>query len=248
MAAIIFDLDGTLVDSVIESNTVAFMAYNFMKDHEGQIAINKEAHDKANKMRPFMKSAEEYYAASMLVASNKVLDEKEFNAFLGATSTNETEEFVDIFYQERKKLIKSGEFLEKIKPFEFAVHALNFLSRNHEIFISTSRDFDSTKLISEKFMPKVLEENMFSREFSLDKKSHINQIKTNSGEKTENIVFVDDILDQTVNAMKTGVKVGMASWGYCTEQQKGIALKNGVTLLQEKKDGKRLEDQIEEML
>ena len=47
-----------------------------------------------------------------------------------------------------------------------------------------------------------------------------------------NICFIDDQLNYLEESKELGVQVFLAGWGYCTEEQKGIARKQDITVIE----------------
>jgi hypothetical protein len=52
----------------------------------------------------------------------------------------------------------------------------------------------------------------------------------------DKIYFVDDQLSYLEETQALGVKVFLAGWGYCTEEQKRVAGKKGITVIEKEKD------------
>ncbi len=68
---------------------------------------------------------------------------------------------------------------------------------------------------------------VFGKEFSLDKEQQIRGIAEKYGVRTEEILFVDDLLENLDQVRPTGAHLAMAAWGYNTQESRDEAVAQG---------------------
>ncbi|HOR42836.1 MAG TPA: hypothetical protein PK111_06730 [Atribacterota bacterium] len=78
--------------------------------------------------------------------------------------------------------------------------------------------------------------DIFDKNYGKSKSDHMKAIATQYRVNYGDIYFIDDQLNYLEETQTLGVNAFLAGWGYCTEEQKTIARKKGITVI-EKAEG-----------
>lgn len=200
MKVIIFDKDGVLIDSVEEVFNIASITYGLKE--------NPKNLEKFKQLFPFVRDADDVYAVIKMIEENKNIFSENYNK-------KEAMKFRTKFYETRDYLIRHSfdEWITMIKPFKFSINALNELSKNYEISISTTSDLKSTEEECSKFNINVKKENMYTNQISTNKIEHFKLILKKTGVNFSDMFFIDNNIEQLKFAKPLGIKVALARWG-----------------------------------
>ena len=102
------------------------------------------------------------------------------------------------------------------------------LANEHKTIMATTNNKETAKsLLTEQYLNlNIKEEDIVDLHISTDKTVQMEYIVNKYGVKFEGIHFLDDNLSQLLAVRPLGVNVYLASWGYCTEEQKNFAKKS----------------------
>jgi len=253
---LVFDFDGVISNSIHESFMTALNAYTkFVPDHSLPLEKPLEAdmifqfekeHPEIFKqffqLMPMGNRAEDYLLILLLIdrkENGKVTNQSEFDEFKKTVPIEIQEEFHRSFYQSRLSFRQQypAVWIEMHKPFPGIVDAIRSLSRRFLLAIATSKDRTSVDILlqhyglSDYFQP----ENILDKDFAKSKRLHIIKFQKEHNIPFTNIHFIDDKVLHLVSVKDLGVNCYLAAWGFNTEREHKIAMKEGFMLL-------RLED------
>ncbi len=253
---VVFDFDGVISNSIHESFMTALNAYiKFVPDHtlplenplesDTVFQFEKEHPEifrQFFQLMPMGNRAEDYLLILLLIdrkENEKVTNQSEFEDFKKTLPIEIQEEFHRYFYQSRLSFRQQdpATWIEIHKPFPGIVDAVKSLSQRFFLAISTSKDLASVDILlqhyglSRYFKP----ENILDKDFAKSKRLHITKFQKEHNIPFTNIHFIDDKVLHLVSVKDLGINCYLATWGFNTEREHKIAMKEGFTLL-------RLED------
>ena len=214
----ILDFDGVICDSIDEC---MLTTYNSFKDTNIINISDVPSHFRKYfyEYRFLVRPAKEYFLLCKAYTDNIDLSTSNFEEFRKLYEY-EMNNFESIFFQKRFELKKNIVlWLSYHKIYE---HADQFISNiRNNIFILSTKDYDSVKILANHFgfIKKV--EDIFSREISSDKailfEYFFNKYKLLLNSRR--IVFVDDNESHLASVVKFPVELYFASWGYAKIQK-----------------------------
>lgn len=247
------DFDGCIVDSVMEALFVSYSSYRKHINEKTIIFDNKEpkVSDFLNLIsnypsqvkrfryyRPYIKDASDYAVILYIVENNlKVSSEEEFFKVKKLIPKENLEKYYRCFYQTRAKACKENfDAWAKLTPGFSCIDKIRKLVDKYKSVIATTNSKESiTGLLSSPYLNlNIKEGDIVDLHISTDKLVQMEYIARKYKIKFENIHFVDDNLSHLLKVQPLNVKVYLAGWGYCTEEQKVFAEKvKDITLLTE---------------
>jgi len=249
---LVFDFDGVISNSIHESFMTALNAYiKFVPDHsfplkkplelDAVFQFEKkypEVFKQFFQLMPMGNRAEDYLIILLLIdrkETGKVTDQSEFDEFKGTIPIEIQEEFHKAFYESRLSFRQEypAVWMEMHKPFPGIVDAVRSLSQRFLLTIATSKDRASVDILlqhyglSRYFKP----ENILDKDFAKSKRFHLTRFQKEHRVSFESIHFIDDKVLHLVSVKDLGVNCYLAAWGFNTEREHKIAIKEGFTLL-----------------
>ena len=249
---LVFDFDGVISNSVHESFMTALNAYiKFVPDHnlplneplksDGVFQFEKE-HPEVFKqffqLMPMGNRAEDYLLILLLIdrqETRKVTNQSEFDAFKETIPVEIQESFHKAFYESRTSFRQQYPtvWIKMHRPFPGIVDAVQILSQRFLLAIATSKDRASVDILLEhyKLSPYFRPENILDKDFAKSKRFHLTRFQKEHGVPFKNIHFIDDKVLHLVSVKDLGVNCYLALWGFNTEREHKVAVKEGFTLL-----------------
>lgn len=239
------DFDGCIVDSVMEALFVTYVSYRRYINKETRIFDNKEPEinkflslisnyepqvRKFREYRHYIKDASDYAVILYIIEDNlKVGSEGEFFKTKKLIPDKDIERFYQCFYDTRAKLFKDNfDAWARLTPGFSCINEMRRLANEHKTIMATTNNKETARpLLTEQYLNlNIEEEDIVDLHISTDKTIQMEYIVNKYGVKFEGIHFLDDNLSQLLAVRPLGVNVYLASWGYCTEEQKNFAKKS----------------------
>ncbi len=239
------DFDGCIVDSVMEALFVTYVSYRKYINKETRIFGNKKPEidkflslisdyqsqvKRFRERRHYIKDASDYAVVLYIMEENlKVSSEDEFFKTKKLIPNKDMERFYQCFYDTRARIIEDNfDAWARLTPGYDCINGMRRLANEHKMIMATNNNKETAKsLLVEQYLNlNIKEEDIVDLHISTDKTVQMKYIVSKYGVKFEDIHFLDDNLSQLLAVRELGVNVYLASWGYCTEEQKNFAKKS----------------------
>lgn len=220
------DFDGVISNSLIDGIITAKNAY--LRFFPYSKIARDDISSTAAKLRGFVENAGDFFVVMRAIEENKnITSQKEFDEYKKRFGTLLLKTYYDQFYEERMVLQQDiDKWCSLSPPFKPVVEKLRKFDLN-KIFIITSKDFKSVRLLLDHYNIPIPNENIFDNRIKckLEKLKMLNR-------PLKDIVFVEDLLLNILFIKKNSpVKCYLATWGFNNEEQRKIAEQEGITLL-----------------
>ena len=239
------DFDGVIWDSAGECFEVGWRAYRELF----QVDLSGESYrDKFLAGRPHARTGHDFFLLLRLLETRPEVDLErfpwpEFVALRQALAV-EAAAFNAIFYDLRAKYREQDFPLWASwqAPYAEMVAVLDrWESRFAGAALATTKDEASAHAL---LRSAGRDWPVFGKEFSLNKEEQIRGIAAKYGVHTEEILFMDDLLENLEQVKPTGAALVLASWGYNTAESREEAQAQGYRVL----DAKGFESLLEELV
>jgi len=155
--------------------------------------------------------------------------EDEFFKIKGLIPKGNLKKFYDCFYDTRTQVMKDDfDAWAKLAPGFGCISEIRELALEYKTVIATTNNEENVRdALAERHLNlNVEEEDILGLHISTDKIIQMKYIVRKHKVKLKDIHFVDDNINQLLTVRPLGVNVYLASWGYCTEEQKNFAKKS----------------------
>lgn len=237
---IILDFDGVIADSIEECFIISYWAYQGIRDNDINIkmfnADNKEIKNLFKKFRFLVGPPSEYF---FLMKSIYDYIEYQDNNFLPEYKKNklyyhnEAQMFSERFFKIRESI--QNKFLDiwlRLNPiYEGISQLIEYILSKHKLFIASTKDEESIKLIFKKNNLFVPFKNIFGRRFNINKEIQIREIIKRTNTKMKNCYFIDDKIEYLMKIKDYGINCFLASWGYNNAKIQKESEKIGIRVL-----------------
>jgi len=239
------DFDGCIVDSVMEALFVSYTSYRKHINRKTKILDNKESHinsflklisqyklqvEKFREYRHYIKDASDYAVILYIIEDNLgVRSEDEFFKAKELIPKKNLKRFYDYFYATRAEVFKNDfDAWARLAPGFGCIDEMRRLANEHKMIMATTNKKETAKsVLTEQYLNlNIKEEDIVDLHISTDKTIQMEYIAEKYEIKFGDIHFLDDNLSQLLAVRPLGVNVYLASWGYCTEEQKNFAKKS----------------------
>jgi len=239
------DFDGCIVDSVMEALFVSYTSYRKHINRKTKILDNKESHinsflklisqyklqvEKFREYRHYIKDASDYAVILYIIEDNLgVRSEDEFFKAKELIPKKNLKRFYDYFYATRAEVFKNDfDAWARLAPGFGCIDEMRRLANEHKMIMATTNNKETAKsVLTEQYLNlNIKEEDIVDLHISTDKIIQMEYIAEKYEVKFGDIHFLDDNLSQLLAVRPLGVNVYLASWGYCTEEQKNFAKKS----------------------
>ena len=236
----ILDFDGVVVDSVLDGFIISYDTFlkefkqaktDFLvKDmHELQQA-NPEKIEHFRTLRPFLKYGGDYIL--MHYAFDKQLEITQMQQF-----TELREQFKEKIDHWSKQVHVSRDiimeddlegWMQLSPPF---TEVMQLMTKEKKLYIASANEKKTIiEMLNFHNIP-FNQDNIFDCNFAKEKEVIMKHIQEKEKCEFSNLLFIDDQVEHLKNTKHLGINVGLATWGYCNEQQKEEANKNNIPLL-----------------
>jgi len=207
----VLDFDGVICDSNLETCTLSYCAYNNSELYS--TVINAKDQEYFSEKRKTIRNADFFDIWEERFQENKCRIE-----------------WTRRFKTLRKSSLGDDYWLSLFRLYS---GTLDFFSQTSiPIYICTSRDFDSVKILLDHFGLKI------SGLYGTPKMQSVEQILVKESVSPADMIFVDDNIENLEEVALTGVKCYLAKWGYCNINFKYDNLESLIWLLQLYKERK----------
>jgi len=232
------DFDGTIVESVNECYLISLEA---LKEMDEKLENNKKNKRKFEDSRPYANKGQDFYPLLKLIERDEQIAGRDLAAIrdkLESYNERNLERsllFEKKFYQIRDKYQQQN-LQEWVNLHSlFPVH-LKKIMADFNVFITTTKDEKSVKLLLDHFGFNLEESKILGRETTTDKRQQMAAVKDRADVNYKQIAFTDDLLQQLKVVSELGVKRLLASWGYNTKAQRQEANERGIKVVEKPQD------------
>jgi|TARA_B100001971_G_C18101374_1_gene489034 phosphoglycolate phosphatase-like HAD superfamily hydrolase len=237
----ILDFDGVVVDSVLDGFIISYDTFlkefkdakkDFLvKDMHELQKTNPQQIEQFRKLRPFLKYGGDYIL--MHYAIDKQLQITTMQQF-----TELREQFKDKIDKWSYEVHVSRDLIMKddlegwmhlSPPFKEIMQLMN--TTKNKLYIASANEKKTIIEMLNFHNIKFPQENIFDCNFAKEKVKIMEHIKNLEQCDFNNLLFIDDQVEHLKNTKHLGIQVGLATWGYCNEQQQEEANKNNIPLL-----------------
>lgn len=257
MKILAMDFDGVISDSALKSLFVSHNAYcryfgaEVKKNFGGRLftfanweKMKKEYHqemEKYRQLRAYVEMSCDFLVMIKIIEEQIEVKNQEDFIKIRQELDLDYHFFHELFFQEKERWQKK-DFARwfSLSPVykEVVAGIKQLLKEGVKIVIATS---NLAKAIHPAFQKDYLGftidlNDIFDKNCGQNKSDHMKAITDRFKVNFKDIYFVDDQLSYLEETQILGVKVFMAGWGYCTEQQKDIARKKGIPVIEREED------------
>jgi phosphoglycolate phosphatase-like HAD superfamily hydrolase len=171
-----------------------------------------------------------------LPASGGIHDQEEFDHFKKNFSSVRLNEYHNAFYEIRTRMRENDleRWLDLLPPFPGIPDTVRSLSNEFTLAISTSKDRPSVIILLDRYgLSECFQsENIFDKDRSRSKRDHMIRLREKQQVGFSRIHFIDDKVSHLLAVRDLGVHNYLACWGFNSEREVRIALKEGFTPIQ----------------
>jgi len=251
------DFDGVLVDSAMEGFFISHNTYfKMFGEKKGELCggrfitfdnwdyIKVKCKNKIDyfmTLRPFVRIAEDYgLICDLMRESKKIKKQEEFDVYRNKNIAK-YREYSNEIYKERDRIknIDFNKWLNLYSVYTDMIKGIKDLITNkNRLFITTLNRKETVLscLNNASVDYKFQEEYILDVSFGEEKSKQMRYIVDNFPVRFEDIYFIDDLVNNLIEAKALGVNVILAGWGYSTSEQKRIALKSGIPIIEKPDD------------
>jgi len=257
MKILAVDFDGVISDSALKSLFVSHNAYcrhfgpEVKKNFGGQLftfenweQMKKEYSremEKYRKLRAYVELPADFLVMIRIIEEQLEVNNQEEFIKIRNQLDCDYHFFHELFFQEKERWQKKdfASWFSLSPVYEEVVAGIKqFLAQGVKVVIATS---NLGKAIYPAFHPdylgfQIAKQDIFDKNCGPRKSDHMKAIVDRYKVSFDKIYFVDDQLSYLEEAQALGVNVFLAGWGYCTEEQKKVARKKGITVIEKEKD------------
>ncbi|MDA1197157.1 MAG: hypothetical protein O2779_04290 [Nanoarchaeota archaeon] len=237
----ILDFDGVVVDSVLDGFIISYDTFlkefkqskkDFLvKDMHHLQQQKPEQIEQFSKLRPFLKYGGDYIL--MHYAIDKQLDITKMQQFtdLREQFKEKIDPWSNQVHVSRDIIMKDDlqGWMQLSPPFEKVMQLMNTTKKT--LYIASANEKKTIIEMLNFYNIKFPEEKIFDCNFAKEKVKIMQHIKELEQCEFKELLFIDDQVEHLKNTQHLGIQVGLATWGYCNEQQKEEATKNNIPLL-----------------
>ncbi len=253
MKILAVDYDGVISDSALKSLFVSHNAYcrhfgsNTKKNFGGQCftfenweQMKKDYHhemEKYKRLRAYVELSCDFLVMTKIIEEQ--IEVKNQQDFIRIRNEMDLDYhfFHELFFQEKERWQKK-DFSKwfSLAPVynQVAAGIKQLLDEGVKVVIATSnlgRAIHPAFHVDYLGFPMELRD-IFDKNYGKSKSDHMKAIVEQYKVAHEDIYFIDDQLNYLEETQVFGVNVFLAGWGYCTEEQKKIARRKGITVLE----------------
>lgn len=220
---IVLDFDGVIADSINECFLISYWAYKGVEKIKPDMLNIDDvlAKELFTKFRYLVGPGHEYYFLLKTIYGNLG---RSNDGFLDLYKKNrktyqhEARAFCERFFRIRKHVQTHllGQWLRLNPLYQGIDKVIKKALLKNVVFIASTKDEASVNLLLKEKGLDISPENILGKSFSLNKREQLEEIIRRSGERTENVYFVDDNLTYLIRVRSLGINCFLASWGYNT--------------------------------
>jgi phosphoglycolate phosphatase-like HAD superfamily hydrolase len=257
MKILAVDYDGVISDSALKSLFISHNAYchhfgsKAKKSFGGQCftfenweQMKKDYHqemEKYKRLRAYVEQSCDFLVIIKIIEEQiEVENQQDFIRIRNEMDLN-YHFFHELFFQEKERWQKKdfGKWFSLAPVYKQVVTGIKqLLDEGAKVVIATS---NLGRAIHPAFHADYLGfpmelKDIFDKNYGKSKSDHMKAIVEQYKVTHEDIYFIDDQLNYLEETQVFGVNVFLAGWGYCTEEQKSVARKKGITVLEREEE------------
>jgi len=234
--ALLWDFDGVICDSLDECLLTSYNAFlQYKKGKRGFIRnladIPEGIRDYYYRTRRYVRRPGEYLILYKALEAGERLDDYfDFRKVL-SVNIGDIQAYEQVFFSARTRLRKEDPsyWLDLHHGYPWVHGKWEKLKEAFDFFIVSNKDKVSISLILKHMGLSIFEENIFGKEFSIEKATIVEHIVSKGRFHPEEIYFIDDHYSHLMDLAELGVRLFFATWGYGKVEASSA---NGVALLQ----------------
>lgn len=227
MKILALDFDGVLCDSAIECLINSYNSFNVIEESSikkvyglGEIATGEVKAFMT--FRPLARVAKEYCLLWHMIKENQAIDPGKNINKQAKIPADKLEKFNSIFYTQRKEWMEKDikAWLGHNPLYNGMRETLLKISDRENVFIVSSKDRSAIKAIMEYNELPVDEDKILGSDSGMDKDAVFHKLKEAYSISFSAITFLDDNVNNLLQAKDMGISVFFASWGYSMNTDK----------------------------
>lgn len=240
------DFDGVLWDSAGECFEIGKRAFSELEGRSVPESVRREAFLRG---RPLARTGHDFYLLLKLLEEEPQRDlgsyaYKDFVAYR-AKHAEQARRFDKVFYHLRAHFreTETQEWISWQGAYPEMLGLLDEIEKSFpKIALATTKDTASAQKLlgtTGRDWP------VFGKEFSEHKADQIAGIATHFSVETDQILFVDDLLENLEQVIPTGALVALAAWGYNTAESRELCRTLGYPVWTVEDLGRRLSEELD---
>lgn len=219
--ALLWDFDGVICDSLDECLLTSYNAFlQYKEKKRGFISnladIPEGIRNFYYHTRRYVRRPGEYYTLHEAFEAGERLDDYVQFRKLLSEHTQSIQSYEQNFFTARERLRKDGlpYWLELHHGYPWVNDKWENLKEAFKFYIVSNKDKVSISLILKHLGLSISEENIFGKEFSIEKTAIIEHIILRGRFRTEEVSFIDDHYSHLMDLARLGIRLFFATWGY----------------------------------
>lgn len=225
---IALDFDGVVIDGIQECMLVAWNVLHDrpLNDFNQKTLENIPMPEVSSfqRLRNFVRH-DGHFIISFTDTDMEMIDNDSFIDIYNSIKIKDKDFFREKFTQYRRQARKT------YPEFWAALHRplldiFKLFNTNHDIYIVSGKDADSISFILNNYGLEITTERIFG---GIENKNNVLlSLKEKSIVEKKEILFIDDNIQNVIDALENGIKSFWADWGYQTPEHKKISQKKGI--------------------
>jgi len=234
--ALLWDFDGVICDSLDECLLTSYNAFRqYKKENNGFtrniIDIPSSIRDFYYRTRQYVRRPGEYLILfEAFEAKERLNDYVQFRKVLSEHILS-IQRYEQDFFSARERYRKEDltGWLGLHHEYPWVNEKWQKLKETFEFYIVSNKDKVSISLILKHMGLSISEENIFGKEFSIEKTAIVEHIVSRGRFRAGEVYFIDDHYSHLMDLAKLGIRLFFATWGYGNAEASST---DGVVLLQ----------------
>lgn len=232
-----FDFDGVICNSTEECLITGYNAWLKYQGQEGFITKPEEvSSDLANyfrKWRGLVRTGDQYFLLFNSFTDSKLLkDEADFEK-RNEIKKPEKKKYKELFFEARVKLREQDfdYWVSLHEIFDGISEGFKEMMNMADVYIVTGKDRDSAKAFLKSMEIDFPKKKIYDKSVADNKLLAVEKISRLTGQKQEDIIFLDDNINHLLNLKQGGCQVLMAGWGYHLDEHLEKAQSSHIEIL-----------------
>ncbi len=228
---IALDFDGVVVDGIDECMLITWNVLHNrpLNDFNQEVlkSIPRPMASRFHKLRNFVRH-DGHFIVSFTDAGKEMIDNDKFIAIYESIPSKEKEIFREGFIQYRKQARNTypAFWAELHRPL---LDISKLFRTIHDIYIVSGKDEESISFILSKNGLNISTDKIFGR--MTNKNKTLISLKEKAIVENKEMLFIDDNIQNVIDALDHGVQSFWAGWGYKTPEHQKIARQKGINEL-----------------
>ncbi len=233
-----FDFDGVICDSTEECLITGYNAWLKFQNKSQFITASKQVSEDLAKYfrawRGLVRTADQYFVVFNSYGKNqKLKNEQDFEQRCIQKKSLQNK-YQKLFFAAREELRnKDIEYWSNLHyPYQGIADGLQRIIKIANVFMVTSgKDKPSVKIFLRHLGIDFPEEKIYDKQIAANKRTALEKIAQQTGQKLKDIIFLDDNINHIFNLKQAGCQISMAGWGYHTDEHLTKVAARGIPIL-----------------